>query len=127
LNDCSRWNLDDAIHPSFAILITTSTRFSVLGLPLRIEMKGSEVTDIDVGNNANISTRSTATTVRTSVRHVFLAEKANATVPAFPGFQNNFSLVVEHTDIIENIVISDTMIAQPRLGVNASKKVASPQ
>ena len=90
-------------------------------------MKSSEVPDIYVGYDAKITTLPAATTIRASVRHVLLAEKAYATVSAFPGFQNNFSLVVEHTYMIENIVISERMIAQPRLGVNASKEVASPQ
>ena len=90
-------------------------------------MKSSKVTNVYVGHNAKISTSSATTTVRASVRHVLLAEKAYATVSAFPGFQNNFSLVVEHTYKIENIVNFDRMIAQPRLGVNASKEIASPQ
>ena len=97
LNDCPRWNLDETIVTAFSILVATPTRFSVLGLPLRVKMKGSEVPDVYVGQNANVSTLSTVTAIRSAIGHVLLAKKAYTTMTTVTGFQKNFSLVVEHT------------------------------
>jgi hypothetical protein len=91
-------------------------------------MKSSEIPDIYIGHYANVPTLPSVTTIRTAIRHILLAEKAYATVTTVTGFENNFSLVVEHTCMVENILSFDEMIAQPLYGVNATKKeINSPQ
>jgi hypothetical protein len=87
LQDGAKWHLEQTIRPTLPMLISTTTGLAILGFPLGIEVKGSEISDVVVGHHANVSPFASVAAVGATLGNIFFTQEADATIATLPCFE----------------------------------------